>query len=154
MLPFTKRVSLLLSVVVVYNFSCNPSWGQDDSTVSLKNNFINNETLTITSSDELEQLTPTVNVVMHPELASLGIEMGRKKIKGNNQQERNIVSVYMVFHADLPRTTISAQLFNKKRIQKAEASVVVEAKNNEARYVDFVFDSLVEISGEDLIRLE
>lgn len=150
----TTKLVQLLTTVVVCNFSCRPSLQQDEVTFAMKDNIIHTDTLNVSTSDELEQLTPTVHVVMHPELASLGIEMGRKKIKGSNEQGRNIVSVYMVFHADLQETTISANLISKDNTQQAFTSVIVEAKNNEARYVDFVFDPSVEIKMEDLIRLE
>jgi len=81
------------------------------------------------------------------------VSVGKILITSSAGAADNILSAYLIFDKDFD-TTITAKVFTEKGQEYGRVTQRVAAKQNEARYVDFVFDTRTNIDGRGVVSFE
>lgn len=94
------------------------------------------------------------NVVMVSDaLSKAGVQVGRVIIKGTDSTTDNLVSVYLIFSKDYDGRLL-AKAIDADGTEFGRSKVLVSAKADDAKFIDFVFDPRTNIDRNDKVTIE
>lgn len=87
-------------------------------------------------------------------LIGKGLQTGKFSIKNDSLgHTNNVLSLYIIFNKGF-EGELQAKVFDKKGLECGRKTMPVQAKANESRYIDFIFDSRTEIEVRSKITIE
>jgi hypothetical protein len=87
-------------------------------------------------------------------LKSDGITFGKVVVTSDSSLENdNVLIVYMIFNKDYKGTMV-AKAFDNKNLEMGRVKLDVEAKKDEARYIEFHFDPRTDIDRDSKLTIE
>lgn len=82
-----------------------------------------------------------------------GLKGGDVKLRSDSLGTDNLLNVYIIFEKDYKGTS-TAKAMNSKGLEMGRASVRLEGKKGEAKYVQYVFDKLTNIDADSKVIIE
>lgn len=86
-------------------------------------------------------------------LQKKGISLGKISVSSDTVGTDNLLSVYVIFSEDYAGTLIS-KAFDEKSLEMGRATLSVEGKKGEAKYIDFHFDKRTNIDNNSKLTIE
>jgi hypothetical protein len=93
-----------------------------------------------------------LSVTLSPTLQTF-ISNGETKVANANNGTDNVLQWYVIFNTDFNQE-VTAKIFNTAKQEKGRATIMLTGKKNEARFVDVVFDTRVNIDATDTIIID
>lgn len=88
------------------------------------------------------------------ELKDQGLNHGAFSIKNDDEGGlNNVLSIYLIFNKDF-KSSISIKAFNTKKLEIGRSKLLVEGKEDEAQYFDFIFDPKTSIESRSTLHIE
>lgn len=87
------------------------------------------------------------------ELTKAGLEIGEVLINSTDSTTNNVLTVYTIFNKDLD-ATIRIKVINASGKEYGRVSENIKGDKGDARYIDFTFDSRVNIGSKGSISIE
>ena len=99
--------------------------------------------------DEVMEL----NITSPPYIAQRGLEFSQATLNSNGEGTDNVLNVYVIFKKDYKGNLLS-KVFDNKGREAGRATVDLEGKAGEAKYIDFEFDKRTNIDTDYKIVIE
>jgi len=86
-------------------------------------------------------------------LIDKGISTGKIQLSSDGGGTDNVLSIYLIFSKDFDGK-ITAKVFDAAGLEMGRKTVTVNRKNNEAAFIDFVFDKRTNIDHDSKLIVE
>ena len=87
------------------------------------------------------------------ELTKAGLEIGEVLINSTDTTANNVLTIYTIFNKNLDET-IRIKVINESGKEYGRVSENIKGEKGDARYIDFTFDSRVNIGSKGSISIE
>ena len=94
-----------------------------------------------------------VNIQLPENLREKGITFGKSTVSNDSTGTDNLLTVYVIFNRGFSGT-LTARAFDNNDKEMGRATVQVDGKENEARFVEFHFDRRTNIDNDSRLILE
>ncbi|WP_018344869.1 hypothetical protein [Cytophaga aurantiaca] len=94
-----------------------------------------------------------VKVTLTEELKKQGLDLGKTYITSDSAATDNLLMVYVIFNKDYSGT-LKAKVFDDKQLEMGRASAEVNAKKDQAMFVEFHFDKRTNIDSKNVLTVE
>lgn len=149
-----KRIIIYSGLILLLNSSCHWASNKAKETVNKAGEVAGKAGSEFVSGvAKGVEKTFQEKVEVSDELRKQGLEAGKIIINSGDSATDNILTVYMIFNADLDRP-VTLKVFNEEGQEYGRAKVVVKGSKGEARYVDFVFDRRTNVDGKGKLVFE
>lgn len=94
------------------------------------------------------------DIQVSEKLLAKGVQTGKFSVRNDSLgHTNNVLSMYFIFNKDFDGN-LMAKVYDKKGLESGRKSIQVQAKANETRYFDFLFDARTEIEVRSKITIE
>jgi hypothetical protein len=94
-----------------------------------------------------------VKVSMSEELKKQGLEFGKTYITSDSSSTDNLLMVYVIFHKEYS-DTLKARVFDDKQLEMGRTTAIVQGKKDEAKFIEFHFDTRTNIDSKNVLTVE
>jgi hypothetical protein len=94
-----------------------------------------------------------VKVELPQGLTDKGIEFGKASVTSDSLGTDNLLVLYVIFNKDF-EGTLTAKAFDDQSLEMGRATVTVNGKMNDAKYLEFHFDRLTNIDSKNKLTVE
>ena len=149
-----NKFFLLLLLSTLFTFqSCDWFKGKAKQTINKSGEIVSKSGSEFVSGVEKGVKKSFANkVILSEDLKKSGLEIGKIAINNSENATDNVLTVYLIFNKDFNRE-IQVKILDENNEEYGRISEKVEAKANEAKYVDFTFDKRTNIDGKSKILL-
>lgn len=93
-----------------------------------------------------------VKVTLSDDLKKKGLEFGKTYITSDSLATDNLLMVYVIFNQDFSGT-LKAKVYDDKNLEMGRTTAVVNAKKDQARFIEFHFDKRTNIDSKNVLTL-
>ncbi|MEO8147407.1 MAG: hypothetical protein ABI723_07210 [Bacteroidia bacterium] len=94
-----------------------------------------------------------IKVELSEILKSQGINLGKVTVSNDSAGTDNKVSVYIIFTNDF-NGTVTMKAFDNKNLEMGRVKINLDMKKDDAKFVDFRFDSRTNIDTDSKLTIE
>jgi hydrogenase maturation factor len=94
-----------------------------------------------------------VKISLPADMTSKGIQFGKAMVMNDSLGDDNMLVLYVIFNKDF-EGKLSAKAFDDQSLEMGRASVQVNGKKDQAKYVEFHFDKRTTINSKNRITIE